>query len=168
MSQVTDSVALREPAHQVSPRAVTYWRVSALIGAVVLWILAIAVYTIALPERPWWTTAIFVVALVAPLVHLMVMPQLRYRIHRWEITPTAIYTRSGWLSIDSRVAPLSRVQTVDSTQGALMRLFRLASLTVTTASAAGPITIDCLDREVARRLVHELTEITGASEGDAT
>jgi len=96
------------------------------------------------------------------------MPQLRYRIHRWEVTPTAIYTRSGWLSIDSRVAPLSRVQTVDSTQGALMRVFKLASLTVTTASAAGPITIDCLDREVARRLVHELTEITGASEGDAT
>lgn len=168
MSQVTDPVALREPAHQVSPRAVTYWRVSALIGAVVLWIIAIAVYTFALPERPWWTTTIFVVALVAPLAHLMVMPQLRYRIHRWEVTPTAIYTRSGWLSIDSRVAPLSRVQTVDSTQGALMRLFRLASLTVTTASAAGPITIDCLDREVARRLVHELTEITGASEGDAT
>jgi membrane protein YdbS with pleckstrin-like domain len=168
MSVVMDPVALREPAHQVSPRAVTYWRVSALIGAVVLWIIAIGVYTFALPEQPWWATAIFVVALVAPLAHLMVMPQLRYRIHRWEVTPTAIYTRSGWLSIDSRVAPLSRVQTVDSTQGALMRAFRLASLTVTTASAAGPITIDCLDREVARRLVHELTEITGASEGDAT
>jgi membrane protein YdbS with pleckstrin-like domain len=168
MSVVTDAVALREPAHQVSPRAVTYWRVSALIGAVVLWIIAIAVYTFALPDRPWWATAILVVALVAPLAHVMVMPQLRYRIHRWEVTPAAIYTRSGWLSIDSRVAPLSRVQTVDSTQGALMRAFRLASLTVTTASAAGPITIDCLDREVARRLVHELTEITGASEGDAT
>ena len=168
------AVALREPAHQVSPRAVTYWRVSALIGAVVEWIAVIAVYFFALPSifeepaRPLWTTALLVVSLVAPLVHVLVMPQVRYRIHRWEVTPTAIHTRSGWLSIDSRVAPLSRVQTVDSTQGALMRLFKLASLTVTTASAAGPITIDCLDREVARRLVHELTEITGASEGDAT
>ena len=167
-------VALREPAHQVSPRAVTYWRVSALIGAVVVWIAVISVYFFVVPAifeepgRPWWTTALLVVALVAPLVHLLVMPQLRYRIHRWEVTPTAIHTRSGWLSIDSRVAPLSRVQTVDSTQGALMRMFKLASLTVTTASAAGPITIDCLDREVARRLVQELTEITGASEGDAT
>lgn len=174
MSQVTESVALREPAHQVSPRAVTYWRVSALIGAAVLWIAVIAVYGFALPPmfdesgRPWWTTLLLVVLLVAPLVHVLVMPQLRYRIHRWEVTPTAIHTRSGWISIDSRVAPLSRVQTVDSTQGALMRVFKLASLTVTTASAAGPITIDCLDREVARRLVAELTEITGASEGDAT
>lgn len=174
MSQVTDSVALREPAHQVSPRAVTYWRISALIGAVVEWGISIALYVFAVPAmfdgpgRPWWAVLLLVVALVAPVIHVLVMPRLRYRIHRWEITPTAIHTRSGWVGIESRVAPLSRVQTVDSTQGALMRLFKLASLTVTTASAAGPISIDCLDREVARRLVQELTEITGASEGDAT
>lgn len=174
MSQAAGPVALREPAHQVSPRAVTYWRVSALIGAAVGWVVAIAVYAFALPaffeepQRPWWTTVVLVISLVAPLAHLLVMPRLRFRIHRWEVTSTAIHTRSGWLTVESRVAPLSRVQTVDSTQGALMRLFRLASLTVTTASAAGPITIDCLDEDVARQLVHELTEITGAAEGDAT
>lgn len=168
------TTALREPAHQVSPRAVTYWRVSALIGAVVEWAIAIAVYVFAVPAifdgdgRPWWTTAMLVVALVSPVAHLLVMPPVRYRIHRWEVTPTAIHTRTGWIDIESRVAPLSRVQTVDSNQGALMRVFKLASLTVTTASAAGPITIDCLDQEDARRLVHELTEITAASEGDAT
>ena len=43
MSQTIEPVALREPAHQVSPRAVTYWRVSALIGAVVEWVVAITV-----------------------------------------------------------------------------------------------------------------------------
>lgn len=174
MSQVIGPVGLREPAHQVSPRAVTYWRVSASVGAAVVWVVAVVLYLLVVPavleapQRPWWTTAILVLALTAPLVHVAVMPRVRFRIHRWEITPTAIHTRSGWLTVESRVAPLTRVQTVDSTQGALMRLFRLASLTVTTASAAGPITIDCLDQEVARQLVHELTEITGSSQGDAT
>lgn len=174
MTQATDTVLLRDPLHQVSPRAVTYWRVSALMGALVEWAIAIAFYVLALPaifegpQRPWWALPLLVVLLVVPLAHVLFMPQLRYRIHRWEVTSTAIHTRSGWLNIASRVAPLSRVQTVDSTQGALMRLFRLSSLTVTTASAAGPITIDCLDREVAQQLVHELTEITSASEGDAT
>ncbi len=174
MSQVSDSVLLRDPLHQVSPRAVTYWRVSALIGALVEWAIAIAFFVFALPmifegpQRPWWATPVLVVLLVVPLAHVLLMPQLRFRIHRWEVTAAAIHTRSGWLNVDSRVAPLSRVQTVDSRQGALMRLFRLSSLTVTTASAAGPITIDCLDRMVAQRLVHELTDITGASEGDAT
>ena len=60
------------------------------------------------------------------------------------------------------------MQTVDSAQGPLMRPFGLMSITVTTASAAGPITIDCLDAPTARAVVAELTEITGRSAGDAT
>ena len=96
------------------------------------------------------------------------MPALRFRIHRWEVTPLAVFTRSGWLSREQRIAPLNRVQTVDAHQGALMRLFRLSTITVTTASAAGPIRIDCLDEDVAARVVAELTEITAAAEGDAT
>ena len=65
-------------------------------------------------------------------------------------------------------SPISRVQTVDSGQGALMRAFGLMSITVTTASAAGPLTIDCLDTATARSVVAELTEITGRHAGDAT
>jgi membrane protein YdbS with pleckstrin-like domain len=93
---------------------------------------------------------------------------VRYAVHRWEVTQTAVFTRSGWLSREQRIAPLSRVQTVDSQRSALQRAFKLASITVTTASAAGPITIDCLDSDVADRVVTELTEITGRIEGDAT
>ena len=49
VSPAPASAVLREPAHQVSPRAVTYWRVSALIGAVVEWAIAIPVYVFAVP-----------------------------------------------------------------------------------------------------------------------
>jgi uncharacterized protein len=162
---------LREPAHQVSPRAVGYWRVAALIPSVVVALLVVGGYVVwSLVEGtpPWWVLALGVLGLVALATYPVVMPPVRYRVHRWEVTGTAVHTRSGWITISSRIAPLSRVQTVDSRQGALMRVFRLASLTVTTASAAGPITIDCLDADQARELVATLTEITGASEGDAT
>lgn len=164
---VPGPAALREPANLVSPRAVAYWRTTALAGSAILWTLIGVGYAL-LPERPWWATAALVLVVAATLARAAVMPAVRYRIHRWEVTPTAVFTRSGWLTREERIAPLSRVQTVDSHQGALMRLFRLASITVTTASAAGPLRIDCLDEEVARRVVAELTEITGASEGDAT
>jgi len=109
-----------------------------------------------------------IVLALLPLLYIVVMPTLRFRIHRWEVTETAVFTRSGWLSREQRIAPLSRVQTVDSHQGALMRLFGLSTITVTTASAAGPIRIDCLDHQVALGVVAELTRITGASQGDAT
>ncbi|WP_109509306.1 PH domain-containing protein [Nocardioides speluncae] len=158
---------LREPANRVSPRAVSYWRLTAFLGALVEWAVLGVGYAF-LPGRPWWVTALLVALVLPSVVHLAVMPTLRYRVHRWEVTPTAVHTRAGWLTIEQRIAPLSRVQTVDSQQGALMRLFRLASLTVTTASAAGPITIACLDADVAHGLVAELTAITSSTTGDAT
>ena len=157
---------LREPAHQVSPRAVGYWR---LIAAVPVGVVAVALAVLALLDFSLPKVLLPVgLALVALAAYAVLMPPLRFRVHRWEVTPTAIYTRSGWLGRDERIAPLTRVQTVDSHQGALMRAFRLKSITVTTASAAGPITIDCLDVDVADRTVAELTEITGGTAGDAT
>ncbi|GAA2128922.1 PH domain-containing protein [Nocardioides bigeumensis] len=158
--------ALREPAHQVSPRAIGYWRVGAGIN-LTFWVVAAIVWYLLSPH-PWWAVLIAVAVVAVSAAYAVVMPTLRYRIHRWEVTPDAIFTRSGWLSREQRIAPLNRVQTVDSHQGALMRVFGLSSITITTASAAGPISIDCLDHEVARRVVGELTEITSAAEGDAT
>lgn len=164
-------VALREPAHRASERAVPYWRVRAAAGAaaqVALLVgIGIAVWLLA-PDHLWWVCLVLLPLAAAAVARVVVMPRLRYRVHRWEVTPTAVHTRAGWLTRDERIAPLSRVQTVDSTQGPLMRAFRLGSITVTTASAAGPIRIEALDFEVARRVVAELTEVTGRDPGDAT
>lgn len=159
--------ALREPAHQVSPRAVPFWRVSAILGSLLVVVPLVVAYVV-WPDPPWWGALILAAVAAALLAWIVAMPQIRYRVHRWEVTPIAVFTRSGWIGREQRIAPLSRVQTVDSHEGAIMRLFGLATITVTTASAAGPIRIDCLDREVARRTVAELTEITAATEGDAT
>ena len=106
--------------------------------------------------------------LVLAAVHLAVMPQWRYRVHRWEATDTAVYTQTGWLSQQRRIAPISRVQTVDSERGPIEQLFKLANVTVTTASAAGPLKIDGLAAKDADQLVADLTIRVGLSTGDAT
>jgi len=161
-------VALREPAKRVSPRAVTYWRTNALIWDTV-WCVALGTgYYFAFDDKPWWATALLVAVVVAAVVHVTVMPTVRYRVHRWEVSDVAVHTREGWVGRETRIAPINRVQTVDFSQGALMRAFGLAALTVTTASAAGPITITGLDAEETRELAARLTAITAADEGDAT
>lgn len=55
----------------------------------------------------------------------------RYRVHRWKISDDAVYTRSGWFTQESRVAPIARVQAIDSRCGLLHRMMRLTSVTVT-------------------------------------
>jgi membrane protein YdbS with pleckstrin-like domain len=101
-------------------------------------------------------------------VSVAVVPWWRYRVHRWEISPQAVYTRTGWLVQERRIAPISRVQTVDTHRGPLDRLFGLANVTVTTASSAGAVHIVALDVPVADRLVAQLTDIAAIGGEDAT
>ncbi|MBC2932929.1 PH domain-containing protein [Nocardioides sp. zg-1228] len=167
MTDVGATPVLRAPANRVSPRAIPFWTVGALMGDTVV-VVGAALVWLLVPGVPGWAGLVVLLLAVAAVLHVALMPRIRYRVHRWEVTDTAVHTRSGWIGRETRIAPISRVQTVDSRQGALMRLFGLASLTVTTASAAGPITVDCLDAETAREVVARLTEITAATEGDAT
>jgi membrane protein YdbS with pleckstrin-like domain len=131
--------------------------------AVVLGVLALLIE----PARPWLLLALGI-ALVIGIPYMIVMPLWRYRVHRWEVTEDAVYTRTGWLWQEWRIAPMSRIQTVDTARGPLEQAFRLSSVTVTTASAAGPLKIKGLDRAVAEDLVEKLTEVTQAHRGDAT
>lgn len=116
-------------------------------------------------DLPWWVFLLVGAALVA---YVVVMPQWRYLVHRWEVTATAVYTQTGWWTRERRIAPMSRVQTVDYAEGAVARLFGLASVTVTTASSAGALEISGLERARARQLVDELTLKADAVTGDAT
>ncbi|GAA1788086.1 PH domain-containing protein [Planosporangium flavigriseum] len=161
-----ETVTLRAPRHRVSRKAIWYWTVRAVIG----WLVVLAV------EFGWLVNAptlglpvlVLLVTVVLAVVHLIVMPRWRYRVHLWEATPAAVYTQSGWFNQERRIAPVSRIQTVDSERGPFEQLFGLANVTVTTASAAGPLKIHGLDYATAQRLVDDLTRTTQATPGDAT
>jgi membrane protein YdbS with pleckstrin-like domain len=158
-------IALRAPAHLVSRRARAYWTVRALLGWLMVGAVEVAVLSGA-PAAAW--TAVGAVSLALALTHLIVMPQWRYRVHRWEITDTAVYTQSGWFNQERRIAPIARVQTVDTQRGPVEQLFGLSNVTVTTASAKGPIKIHALDLAVADSTVAWLTEHAQRAGGDGT
>ena len=88
--------------------------------------------------------------------------------HRWEVTEEAVYVRTGLVLQEWRIAPMSRIQTVDTVRGPLEQLFRLSTVIVTTASSKGAVHIAGLDHEVAAALAEQLTHITDATPGDAT
>ena len=160
------NATLRVPGQRVSPKARSMW----LLGALVQSVLVLTVLVLVGPvwgwlPLHWWVLALAVAVLAA---YAAVVPQWRYRVHRWELTDTAVYTQTGWWARERRIAPMSRIQTVDYAEGAIARLFGLASVTVTTASSAGALEISGLDRPRARQLVDELTLRADAVSGDAT
>ncbi|MBK1789124.1 PH domain-containing protein [Prauserella sp. ASG 168] len=157
---------LRPPHHQVDRRAVAWWRTELLL----LWAvptLVLVVLAVFLPARFWLLlpAAVLTVVLVPVAIGL---PLWWYRVHRWEVTAEAVYTRTGAVWQEWRVAPMSRIQTVDTKRGPLEQYFGLATVTVTTASSKGAVQIPGLDHELAADLVQQLTETTHATPGDAT
>jgi membrane protein YdbS with pleckstrin-like domain len=158
---------LRPPRHRVDPRAVHWWTAQAL-TLVVPVVVALAVGARLIDGMRQPLLIALAVAVVVGGAYVLVMPRWRYRVHRWETTPEAVYASSGWLLQEWRVAPLSRVQTVDTLRGPLQQLFGLASVTITTASAKGEVAIDGLDHALAQELVQQLTATTQAIPGDAT
>ncbi|HZQ33549.1 MAG TPA: PH domain-containing protein [Mycobacterium sp.] len=143
------------------------WAVSASMA----WIVPIAaqvVWLVVAPRPGWAHLLVAVVTAVLLVAHVFVVPLWRYRVHRWEISPQAVFTRSGWLVQQRRIAPISRVQTVDTYRGPLDRLFGVANVTVTTASSAGAVHIVALDAAVADGVVEQLTDIAALGAEDAT
>ena len=159
------NVRLRPPAHRVSGRARLLWGLQALIQvavavAVLLYLdLAFADHV---PGWLWPTVA------VVGAAYVVLMPLARYALHRWETSELSFYTQSGVINRERRIAPFSRVQTVDYKQSFLARVFGLATVRVTTASAAGHLRIAGLDKAVAEQLVDDLLRRTEAEKGDAT
>ncbi|PVZ08252.1 PH domain-containing protein [Actinomycetospora cinnamomea] len=158
---------LRAPAHRVSPRARAWWTLRSVIGTLVV-LLPQVVAAVVVPRIADVLLVTGAATLVVGVVHGLVVPRVRYALHRWEMTDDAVHTLSGWLSLEWRIAPISRVQTVDTDRGPLQRLFGLSSVTVTTASASGALAIDGLDADAAVALADRLTRVTETLGGDAT
>ena len=157
---------LRVPGNRVSRKAISYWTARAALGSAVV-VLAEIICATATSFSTGWLVALAVTVVVLG-AHALIMPRWRYSVHRWEVTDQALYTRSGWFSVHWRIAPINRIQTIDSHRSFGERIFGLANVTATTASAAGPVRIHGLDRALADLLLDQLAVATGQAPGDAT
>ncbi|MFG2720090.1 PH domain-containing protein [Streptomyces sp. NPDC048416] len=168
----TDAPLLRPPRHPVDPRARRWWTVQALLtlsGPMLLTACAMAALSLLFfPGALPWLAPLLVVALVLPAVgYLVWMPRWRYAVHAWELGGRAVYAAGGWYWQKRRIAPLSRVQTVDTVRGPLQRHYGLATVTVTTASTAGDIKIAGLSDTDAEELCRRIGEAAQDVPGDA-
>lgn len=161
------TMLLRPPRHRIDRRAILWWTLQSLARSGTLLIAAIAAYVLWEPARPWLVVVVAGTILLT-VATVLVEPWWRYSVHRWETTDDAVYGLSGWLVREWRVAPISRIQTVDAVRGPIEQMLGLSTLRVTTASSKGAIEIGGLNAEIAAEIAERLTEITQQTPGDAT
>src|SRR5690606_31860771 len=148
-------------------RTLPWWRLQLVIATAVAVAPPAVLGALIGPARPWLLGPAAVIAVIGAAA-AAVMPVWWHRVHRWEVTDTAVYSLTGYFWRTWRIAPMSRIQTVDTTRGPLQNLFGLSTVVVTTASSAGAVTLKGLDHEEAAALAERLTELTDATPGDAT
>jgi len=156
-----------DPTNPPSSRAPLVWALTGAVPWLVFAVLQLG-WAVADQRLEWLHVVAVAVTALGLLVSVVIAPLWRYRVHRWDVSDQAVYTRTGWLVQERRIAPISRVQTVDTYRGPLDRLLGLANVRVTTASSAGAVHIVALDAPVADRVVAHLTDIASLGTEDAT
>ncbi len=142
-------------ARRLDPRILTVWRLGALTSFGVPLTISGAVATLALD-----VPLVVVAASAALLLGLAIgpLPGLRWRRWSWTLTGTGIELTSGVLVHRRVTLPFFRIQQIDVIEGPLERLLGLATLTVTTASAGGSVSLPGLAAEDAPGLRGILVE----------
>ncbi len=84
----------RSPAWTPSRNAIGLWTVEGAVGTLVLALLVTGL-EVFLPLPTWLAVLLPVLVVLEGVVSIGVRPRLRYRVHRWEVTAEAVYTRTG-------------------------------------------------------------------------
>lgn len=142
-----------DPIHRITPRAVKAWKWSAALRNL-LWFLLpaawVTAYDLDTTLSRFMVLLLFAVALLFWIAGVFCLPGLRWKRWRYSIDRNEIDLKRGIWIVRRTLIPLSRVQHVDTRQGPLLRYWRLASVTISTAATTHEI--PALDEERADRV----------------
>lgn len=126
-----------EPAHFIARDAKKAWRITASIYVTILWLLIIAWFVLTIIfEFPLWIALVAIlVGLIFIFLFIYLIPMLRYRRWRYEIFEQEIYIQHGILIRTRTLIPMIRVQHVDTEQGPILKRFKLATVSISTAAS---------------------------------
>jgi len=122
-----------EPTSSLDPRMIRVWRTQEAVSLAVYLLILVPLLVFV---HPAWLVIASVAVLALQLCALFVLPGLRYRRWRYDVTSTDVLVRSGLIVVKTTVIPMVRVQHVETKQGPILKANGLASVRVTTAGSS--------------------------------
>jgi len=129
------------PVHMIAKDAVKAWKITAIFYVSLIWLATIVSFVLCIMcHMPFW---IFCLALLisglSTYIFVFLLPHIRWRRFRYEIFEQEIYIQYGVLIVTRILVPMIRVQHVDTKQGPILKKFKLASVTISTAATTHEI-----------------------------
>lgn len=125
-----------EPANRLNRKALSVWRISSGITMFIFFIVGIAFlsFSIILNVALWVSFVIIGFVIVLSIFFVGIYPHLQWKKWRYDVHETEIDLQHGVFIVKRTLVPMVRVQHVDTQQGPLLRRFKLASVTISTAA----------------------------------
>ncbi len=153
----------KQPQNQISLKALTVWRISALItaGILLLIVIGLGVGVYFLELSYWYTIGAAGIWVIYSIVSVLLIPKVRHRVWRYEVHEHEIDLQFGLFVIKRVLIPMVRVQHVDTHQGPLLRRNKLASIEISTAATKHEIpALDIAEADQLRDHISRLARVT--------
>ncbi len=128
-----------EPTNTLPDGVRAMWLCEAVISVLVIVAIGFAIAAAVDALMPWLP----LVAALAGLAHIVLLPRERYRRYRWELHEEELDLLDGVLNVTRTIVPITRIQHVSVQRTGWTSVFDLVRLNVHTA--AGETTIPGLE-----------------------
>lgn len=155
-----------QPKNQISPNGLKVWRLQEVILSAICLLAVIAEAVLSYYFHwPYWISGILgIIWVIGSVITIYAIPKIRHRIWRYEVHENEIDIQSGIFIVKRVIVPMVRVQHVDTSQGPLLRKYRLASVKISTAATVH--SIPALEMEEADRLRDSISRLARVTEDD--
>lgn len=159
-----------EPTQKLDPKIKSVWRINDAFWIVIGFLVCAApisiLWILSDDEDFLGISGLIVLAIftILLIIFLVILPPIRYMRWRYELTNEFLVIEKGIFWRKHYVIPFIRVQNTDTRQGPILRAFKLASVTVSTA--AGSHEIPGLDASSANALRDHAAELARIARED--
>ncbi len=132
----------QKPKEKIDQKAAKAWRVTGGVYVALLLVITAAFYILSrfFGPFPHWIGYILAgIAVVAGIFSIGIIPAIRMRYWCYEIREHEVDIQYGIIVIRRSLVPMARIQHVDTEQGPILRYFKLATLSISTAGSTHKI-----------------------------
>ena len=125
-----------EPTRKIHRKALTVWRISSSINALVFLAIIVGLFVVIIRnDWPMWPAYIGLGLFVLyAILNIWLLPAMRWKRWRYDVHEHEIDLQRGIFVKQRTLVPMVRVQHVDTRQGPILKRYKLSTVIISTAA----------------------------------
>ena len=154
----------KEPEQRLPKKAINVWRLQNTIDTVLFALLPTVYYFVQLyifqSFYQWITWVLIGFVILYGLTKIVIWPVIQWHRFRYEVHEDEVDIKQGVIIVRRTLVPMVRVQHVDTEQGPILRKYKMAAVSITSAATTHMIpTLFIEDADSLRDQISKLASV---------